>query len=112
MQYCAGRSIKITVYLIFMGAMQFWRMSTIRTHEKNFLSLLNAHTKSGVESVSSMLKIKFREEETTTPLQAICPWVDFITNDLVLNKDGSIMAAFEYRGIDPDNLFDERVDTA
>jgi type IV secretion system protein VirB4 len=61
-----------------------------------------------------MLTIKFREleEDQSHPLQAICPWIDFITPDIVLNKDGSLLAAFEYSGLDPDNLFDERVDNA
>lgn len=58
-----------------------------------------------------MLKIKFREEESTHPLQAICPWIDFITPDLILDKDGGLLAAFEYRGIDPDNLYDEKIDS-
>lgn len=58
-----------------------------------------------------MLKIKYRENETAHPLQALCPWIDFITPNLVLNKDGSILAAFRFRGLDPDNLFEEQVDS-
>jgi type IV secretion system protein VirB4 len=59
-----------------------------------------------------MLKIKFRDTEDADlhPMQALCPWLDFITDGLVLNKDGSILAAFDYRGADPDDLFEEQVD--
>ena len=58
-----------------------------------------------------MLKILFRDEELAHPLQAICPWLDFITSDegIVLDKDGSMLAAFEYAGVDPDNLYEEKV---
>ena len=60
-----------------------------------------------------MLKIKFREDDDTDvhPLQALCPWLNHVTPGLVLNKDGSLLAAFEYRGVDPDDLFDEQVDS-
>lgn len=57
-----------------------------------------------------MLNIKFREEEVAHPLQALCPWIDFITPEIVLNKDGSLLAAFHYRGVDPDNLNNAKVD--
>lgn len=59
-----------------------------------------------------MLKLKFRETEDDDlhPMQALCPWLDFITDGIVLNKDGSLLAAFDYRGADPDDLFDEQVD--
>jgi len=59
-----------------------------------------------------MLKLKFREndEDDLHPMQALCPWLDFITDELVLNKDGSLLAAFDYRGADPDDLFEEQVD--
>lgn len=60
-----------------------------------------------------MLKIRFREQDDADvhPMQALCPWIDHITPGLVLNKDGSLLAAFEYRGADPDDLFDEQVDS-
>lgn len=60
-----------------------------------------------------MLKIRFREEDEPDvhPLQALCPWLNHITPGLVLNKDGSLLAAFEYRGVDPDDLFDAQVDS-
>jgi type IV secretion/conjugal transfer VirB4 family ATPase len=60
-----------------------------------------------------MLKIRFREEDVPDlhPLQALCPWLNHITPGLVLNKDGSLLAAFHYRGVDPDDLFDAQVDS-
>jgi type IV secretion/conjugal transfer VirB4 family ATPase len=60
-----------------------------------------------------MLKIRFREEDDADvhPLQALCPWLNHVTPGLVLNKDGSLLAAFEYRGVDPDDLFDAQVDS-
>lgn len=59
-----------------------------------------------------MLPIRFRQEEEAHPLQALCPWIDFITDDVVLNKDGSLLAGFTYIGLDPDNVFDEQADDA
>lgn len=58
-----------------------------------------------------MLKIKYREEEQAHPLQAICPWINFITPGIVLNKDGSLLASFSYDGVDPDNVYDEKADS-
>lgn len=60
-----------------------------------------------------MLNIAFRtpEEAETHPLQALCPWIDFITTNLILNKDGSLLAGFDYFGVDPDDLYDEKVDS-
>lgn len=60
-----------------------------------------------------MLKMKFREKDDTDvhPLQALCPWINHVTPGLVLNKDGSLLAAFKYRGVDPDDLFDAQVDS-
>lgn len=60
-----------------------------------------------------MLKIRFREEDDADvhPLQALCPWLNHVTPGLVLNKDGSLLAAFQYRGVDPDDLFDAQVDS-
>jgi len=58
-----------------------------------------------------MLTLKFREEEKSHPLMALCPWIDFINieQNLILNKDGSILAGFTFTGMDPDNLYDEMV---
>lgn len=60
-----------------------------------------------------MLKIRFREEDEADvhPLQALCPWINHITPGIILNKDGSLLAAFQYRGVDPDDLFDSQVDS-
>lgn len=59
-----------------------------------------------------MLKIKFRQEESSHPLQAICPWIDFLSPEVVLNKDGSLLAGFEYTGLDPDNLYDDMINAS
>ena len=58
-----------------------------------------------------MLPIIYREEEDVRPLVEICPWIDHVTDRLILNKDGSILAGFTYAGTDPDDLYEERVDT-
>lgn len=57
-----------------------------------------------------MLPILELQEETAHPLQAMCPWINFVTDNVVLNKDGSLLAAFEYQGIDPDDLTTYKVD--
>ncbi|MGF6440592.1 VirB4 family type IV secretion system protein [Paraburkholderia youngii] len=44
------------------------------------------------------------------PLQEIVPWMDYITDTLILNKDGSLLAGFRYEGLDPDNIDDHRID--
>lgn len=36
----------------------------------------------------------------TDPLDTLVPWMSFVRPNVVLNKDGSVMAAFEYSGID------------
>lgn len=44
--------------------------------------------------------------------QEVLPWIGLIKDDLVLNKDGSIMAAFELTGLDLENLGgDEDIDS-
>lgn len=60
-----------------------------------------------------MLNIKFREQEDEDlhPMQALCPWLDFVTPGLVLNKDGSLLAGFDYDGADPDDLFEDQVNS-
>jgi len=59
-----------------------------------------------------MLNIKFREKEDDNlhPMQALAPWLDFVTPTLILNKDGSLLAGFNYEGVDPDDLVAEQVD--
>lgn len=54
--------------------------------------------------------ILFRQTESSDPLQAIGPWIDYITPEIVINKDGSILAAFSYEGIDPVDSFDAYID--
>ena len=58
-----------------------------------------------------MLNIKFRETEDDNlhPMQALAPWLDFVTPNIILNKDGSLLAGFNYEGVDPDDLFTEQV---
>lgn len=50
-----------------------------------------------------MLKIS-KNKSDIQPWQEILPWLDLITPELVLCKDGSILAAFDYLALDPDNL--------
>lgn len=57
-----------------------------------------------------MLKLKHDAEASAHPLQALCPWINPVTDGLVLNKDGSLLAAFEYQGVDPDDLTDDFAD--
>lgn len=44
-----------------------------------------------------MLKIKRR------PLHEVVPWLTSITPELILNKDGSLLANFEFQGVDADS---------
>jgi len=44
-----------------------------------------------------MLKLKRR------PLAEIAPWLTSITPELILNKDGSLLATYEFRGVDADS---------
>lgn len=44
-----------------------------------------------------MLKLKRR------PLAEIAPWLTSITPELILNKDGSLLANYEFRGVDADS---------
>lgn len=59
-----------------------------------------------------MLPIRFRQEEPGHPLQALCPWLDFVTPDIILQKDGSLLAGYSYEGIDPDGAHEDAVTTA
>lgn len=59
-----------------------------------------------------MLKIKFREKEHEAPLQANCPWLNYVTPDIILNKDGGLLAGFSFEGLDPDNIFEEKIDSS
>ncbi|MBN3761057.1 hypothetical protein [Burkholderia sp. Ac-20365] len=38
------------------------------------------------------------------PLQELVPYMVYVTDDMLLNKDGSLMVGFEYEGLDPDNI--------
>ncbi|TPQ30482.1 VirB4 family type IV secretion system protein [Cupriavidus pinatubonensis] len=37
------------------------------------------------------------------PMQEIAPWMTLVTPDMVLNKDGSLLATYEFHGIDADS---------
>jgi type IV secretion system protein VirB4 len=43
------------------------------------------------------------------PWQEVLPWLAMITPELMLCKDGSLLAGFEYQAIDVDNLDDDRI---
>lgn len=62
--------------------------------------------------VKPLIPLYKNNAEKARPVQELCPWLDFITPQLVLNKDGSVMAAFEYQGLDPDNVDSESVNNA
>ncbi|WP_321935252.1 conjugal transfer protein TraC [Paraburkholderia sp. J8-2] len=51
-------------------------------------------------------------DEKERPLQEIVPWMTYVTDYILLNKDGSLLAGFEYSALDPDNIDDETVDRA
>ncbi|KJK21077.1 hypothetical protein UB46_29335 [Burkholderiaceae bacterium 16] len=59
-----------------------------------------------------MLEIAHKTAEAEHPQQEILPWLDFVTPELLLCKDGSLLAAYAYEGLDPDNLDDDLVDQA
>ncbi|MCP3023781.1 VirB4 family type IV secretion system protein [Cupriavidus basilensis] len=59
-----------------------------------------------------MLEIMYKKDEAEHPQQEILPWLDFVTPELLLCKDGSLLAAYAYQGPDPDNLDDDLVDQA
>ncbi|MFP3637942.1 VirB4 family type IV secretion system protein [Paraburkholderia sp. SIMBA_054] len=46
------------------------------------------------------------------PLQELLPYMVYVTDDMLLNKDGSLMVGFEYEGLDPDNVDDNLIDYA
>lgn len=50
--------------------------------------------------------------EEDRPLQELVPCMTYATENIILNKDGSLMVGFEYSGLDPDNIDDEIVDHA
>jgi len=52
------------------------------------------------------------QNERVRPTQELVPWLDYLTPSVVLNKDGSLLAGFEYSALDPDNTDDELVDRA
>ncbi|WP_143266630.1 hypothetical protein, partial [Paraburkholderia caledonica] len=51
-------------------------------------------------------------KEEARPLQEMLPWMTYISDNVILNKDGSLLAGFEFSGLDPDNIDDELVNRA
>lgn len=58
------------------------------------------------------LKPIYLVKEEERPLQELLPWMTYISDSVILNKDGSLLAGFEFSGLDPDNIDDEVVDRA
>ncbi|WP_321816702.1 MULTISPECIES: hypothetical protein [unclassified Paraburkholderia] len=54
----------------------------------------------------------FLAKEDDRPLQELLPWMTYLADGVILNKDGSLLAGYEYSGLDPDNIDDELVDRA
>lgn len=48
----------------------------------------------------SYTKLINGQAETSNPFGSLVPWISFIKPNIVLNKDGSIMAAYEFTGED------------
>jgi len=59
-----------------------------------------------------MLKRKSSPVLQKRPLQEIVPWMTLATPDLVLNKDGSLLATFEFAGVDADSPNGQEVTSA
>lgn len=58
-----------------------------------------------------MLKPIYKEAgKKERPLQEIVPYMTYVTDDMVLNKDGSLLVGYEYEGLDPDNIDDQLID--
>jgi len=57
-----------------------------------------------------LLNLRYQTAENASPIQEVCPWLDFIALDIVLCKDGSLLAGFEYEGVDVENATDEHKD--
>lgn len=52
--------------------------------------------------------VKIRGE--SRPLSELIPWMTLVTNDLVLNKDGTLVAVFKFDGVDIEGLDDVYVE--
>lgn len=57
-----------------------------------------------------MLDLLYKRPLEGSPLQAVLPWLDYLSPELVLCKDGSILAGYHFTGLDPDNLDEDLVD--
>ncbi|MBK4736074.1 VirB4 family type IV secretion system protein [Noviherbaspirillum pedocola] len=59
-----------------------------------------------------MLPLRFREPEAEHPTQEVAPWLTFLRPNVILCKDGSLLAGFEYEGLDPESVSAEEADKA
>lgn len=59
-----------------------------------------------------MRKRKQHEKKEQGHLLDQLPWLMHLTPEWILNKDGSMLCAFEYRGVDVDNLNDYAIEEA
>lgn len=50
-------------------------------------------------------------QASSKPLSEFLPWMEFVTNDVVLCKDGSLVASFEFTGIDAEGVEQIDIDT-
>ncbi|CAG2155407.1 VirB4 family type IV secretion system protein [Cupriavidus numazuensis] len=55
-----------------------------------------------------MLKLKLKRR----PLAELAPWLTSITPELVLNKDGSLLATYEFQGVDADSPDSSDIESA
>lgn len=58
----------------------------------------------------SFTKLFKQSASASDPQDVLCPWLSLITPELVQNKDGSIMAAFEYTGYDVEGYDQVEID--
>lgn len=59
-----------------------------------------------------MLMKNSKGDSGTRHWQEVLPWLGTITPNLVLCKDGSLLACYEYAAVDVDNVTDEKVNIA
>lgn len=59
-----------------------------------------------------LTKLFLEEDENEHPVQALCPWLNFVRPGLILDKDGSLLAGFEFSALDPDAISDDSIDHA
>jgi type IV secretion system protein TrbE len=55
---------------------------------------------------------KANSPESVPSFAELLPWLCLVSNDWMLCKDGSLLAGYEYTGVDIDNLSEEAINTA